>query len=83
MFYNIFTSDNCPEARLAYTLKDVLGVFLQYPAKGIESYMRKDDLDFFHFLARAGAVLPGLESEKIKLVKTCLNPNSTVNPCPA
>ncbi|MDP9145478.1 MAG: hypothetical protein M3N43_12410 [Actinomycetota bacterium] len=83
VFYNIFTSDTCPENRLAYTLEDVLGVFLQYPAKGIDSYMRKDDLDFFHFLARAGAVLPGLEAEKIKLVKTCLNPNSTANPCPA
>ena len=44
--------------------------------------MGNDDLDFFHFLGRAGAILPGFEQEQIKLVKTCLNPNSTENPCP-
>ena len=82
-FYALFTSNSCPEVRLAYTLKEVLSVWLKYPGKGINSFMGNGDLDFFHFLARAGAILPGFEQEKIKLVKTCLNPNSTVNPCPA
>ena len=44
--------------------------------------MGNSDLNFFHFLGRAGAVLPEFEDEKIKMVKTCLDPNSTVNPCP-
>jgi hypothetical protein len=73
---------NCPDVRLDYSLKDVLSIFLQYPGKGIDGYMKKDDLDFFHFLARAGAILPGFEQDKVKMVKTCLDPNSTVNPCP-
>jgi hypothetical protein len=77
-----FSTTFCPEVRLAYSLKDVPSVFLCYPAKGFEDYMRKDDLDFSHFLARAGAILPGFDQAKIKMVKTCLDPNSTVNPAP-
>ena len=81
-FYALFTSKSCPEVRLAYTLKEVLSVWLKYPGKGIDSFMGNGDLDFFHFLGRAGAILPGLEQEKIKMVKTCLDPNSAENPCP-
>jgi hypothetical protein len=82
-FVNLFSTVSCPEVRLGYSFKDVLSVFLQYPARGIDAYMKKDDLDFFHFLARAGAILPGFEEGKIKMVKTCLDPNSAANPCPA
>lgn len=82
-FFNPFSSASCPEARLGYSFKDVLGIFLKYPGKGIDSFMKKDDLDFFHVLARAGAILPGLEPEKIRQVKSYLDPNSTRNPCPA
>ncbi|HEX6014649.1 MAG TPA: hypothetical protein VFY87_23230 [Geminicoccaceae bacterium] len=81
-FYALFTSNSCPEVRLAYTLQQVLSVWLKYPGKGIDSFMDNSDLDFFHFLGRAGAVLPEFEDEKIKMVKTCLDPNSTDNPCP-
>ncbi len=81
-FVILFSKVSCPEVRLGYSLKDLLSIFLQHPAKGIDDYLKKDELDFFHFLARAGAILPGFEREKIKLVKTCLDPNSTVNPCP-
>lgn len=82
-FYSIFPKESCPEARLGYTLKDVLSIFMKYPGKGIDDYMSKNDLDFFHVLARAGAILPGFEKSKIKQVKSYLDPNSTANPCPA
>ncbi|MGD9510448.1 MAG: hypothetical protein AB7I59_12560 [Geminicoccaceae bacterium] len=82
-FVAIFSSQSCPEARTGYSLKDVLGVWLKHPGKGIASFMDNGDLDFFHFLGRAGAVLPELEADKIRMIKTCLNPNATENPCPA
>jgi hypothetical protein len=63
-------------------LKEVLSIFLKHPQKDIEDYLKKDELNFRDFLNRAGAILPGLDSKKIKMVKDCLDPNSTSNPCP-
>jgi hypothetical protein len=80
VFYDVLTPNTNPEVRLGYRFEQVLGIFLTYPAKGIDRYMSRGELDFFHFLGRAGAVLPDFDETKIKLVKTCLNPNSTVNP---
>jgi hypothetical protein len=81
-FLALFSTTSCPEVRTGYSFKDVLSVWLKHPGKGIDSFMGNGDLDFFHFLGRAGAILPEFEDEKIKMVKTCLDPNSTVNPCP-
>lgn len=79
VFLDIFGS-SAPEVRLGYSFKDVLGVFLKNPARGVDGFMKRDNLDFFHVLARAGAILPGFEPDKIKRVKSYLDPNSTVNP---
>lgn len=80
-FVSLFSTKSCPDKRLGYSLKELMSVWLTYPNKGIDSYMRKDNLDFHNFLDRAGAILPGFELEKIKQVKTYLNPNRTENPC--
>jgi hypothetical protein len=81
-FYALFSAESYPEFRLGYSLKDVLSIFLKYPDKGIEDFLKKSELDFTHVLARAGAILPGLEKDKIARCKTYLDPNSTVNPRP-
>jgi hypothetical protein len=81
-FLSLFSTQSCPEVRTGYSLKEILSVWLKHPGKGINKFMGNDDLDFFHFLGRAGAILPGLEREKIKVIKTCLDPNSAENPCP-
>ena len=60
-----------------------MSVWLKYPGKQIDQFMGNGDLDFFHFLARAGAILPDLEAEKIRVIKMCLNPNATENPASA
>jgi len=78
-FVSLFTS--CADKRLGYTLKDILGVFLKYPTKGITAYMGTRDMNFRNFLDRAGAILAGFEKEKIKQVKLYLSPNRVDNPC--
>jgi hypothetical protein len=82
-FVSLFSTQSCPDKRLGYSLKDVLSVFLKYPSKGIDGYMKKDDLNFRNFLDRAGAILPALEREKIEQVKSYLDPVGTSLPCPA
>lgn len=82
-FVALFPSTSCPEERLGYGLKDMLGVFLKHPNKGYASYMGKKDMNFASYLSRAGAILPGLDQDKIKKVKSYVNPKATKNPCPA
>jgi len=79
----LLSTTSCPEVRTGYAFKDVLSVFLKYPTKGIASPLKKDEMDFRHFLDRAGAVLPGLESAKIQQLKSYLDPKSSKNPCSA
>ena len=81
-FVSLFSTHSCPDKRLGYSFKEVLSVFMKYPSKGIDSYMKKSDLNFRNFLDRAGTVLPGFEKEKIKQVKSYLNPVGDTNPCP-
>jgi hypothetical protein len=81
-FVSIFSTVSCPKARLGYSLKDVLSVFMKYPTKGIDSYINKSETNFRYFLDRAGAILPGLDSERVKQVKSYVDPNSDKNPCP-
>jgi hypothetical protein len=81
-FYDLFGNNSYPDARLAFTVKDVLGVFLKYPAKGISAFMTTSDMTFVNFLARAGAILPDFTEDKIRRVKSYLDPNSTTNPLP-
>ncbi len=78
----VLSTVSCPEVRTGYSLKDVLSIFLKHPSKGVDDYLKKNELNFSDFLHRASAVLPRLDSEKIKMVKNCLDPNSTSNPCP-
>jgi hypothetical protein len=80
-FYSVFSAVSCPDKRLGYSLKDVLSIFLKYPTKGIDAYMNKGDMNFYSFLDRAGAILPGFESEQIRQVKVYLSPNRVENPC--
>ena len=82
-FVAIFSTQSNPEVRTGYSLQQVLSVWLKYPGKQIDQFMGNGDLDFFHFLARAGAILPDLEAEKIRVIKMCLNPNATENPASA
>lgn len=80
-FVSLFSTTSCPDKRLGYGLKDVLGIFMKYPSKGITKYMKTDDMNFGDFLGRAGAILPGFEKEQIRSVKVYLNPQKTENPC--
>jgi hypothetical protein len=80
-FVILFSTVSCPDKRLGYSLKDMLSIFLKYPAKGINAYMNKDDMNFHGFLGRAGAILPGFESEQISQVRVYLSPNRVENPC--
>jgi hypothetical protein len=82
-FVAVFSSTACPEVRLGYSLRDVLSIFLEHPAQGIDGPLKVGDLNFRDFLQRAGKVLGGLSEDRIKMVKSCLNPNATANPCPS
>lgn len=78
-FVSLFTS--CSEMRLGYSFQQVLSIFLKYPGKGIPDYMGADDMNLRSFLDRAGAILPGFESEQVRQVKVYLNPSGEKNPC--
>lgn len=82
VLYDSTGKKSYPRYRLGYSFKDVLSIFLKYPDKGIEDFLKKGELDFTHVLARAGAILPGFEKDKIAQCKTYLDPNSTANPRP-
>jgi len=78
-FVNLFKS--CSEMRLGYSFKDVLGIYLKDPGKGVDDYMSTGDMNFRTFLARARKTLPGFGSEDVRRVKMYLNPSATRNPC--
>jgi uncharacterized protein YndB with AHSA1/START domain len=67
------------DLRLGYTFKDVLSVFLTAPAKGIDNVLSTREMNFRDFLDRAGAILPGFDADKIKGVKSLLNPRPRVS----
>lgn len=70
----------CPEAALRYSLKQVLSIFLKNSNQGLNSELKKEEMNFMAFLNRAKLVLPGFTEEKVKQVKTYLDPNGKGNP---
>lgn len=70
----------CPEAKLGYSFKDVLSIFMKSQSQGVDKYMSTKDMNFSGYLDRASSMLAGLGTEKIKQIKSYLDPNETLNP---
>lgn len=71
---------SCPNAALRYSLKQVLSVFMKNTNQGLNSELKREEMNFGSFLNRAKAILPGFTEEKMKQVKVYLDPNAKENP---
>ena len=71
---NIVTSEG------AKVYLKVFKVFLAHPKSNVSKALSKKEMNFYSFLKRAEKILDNVDDEKISLIKTCLNPNSTKNP---
>lgn len=71
----------CSEMAYRYSFKDILSIYLRYPARGIDRDLDTDGMNFRTFLARARIVLDGFDREDERHVKTYLSPVATKNPC--
>jgi hypothetical protein len=74
-FLSLFSA--LSDLQLGYSFKDVLSVFLKKPSRDIDALLSTGEMNFRDFLARAGKILPGLNDEKIRAVKSLLNPVAT------
>jgi hypothetical protein len=72
-FLSLFSA--LSDLRLGYSFKDVLSVFLTNPGKNIDGVLKTQEMNFRDFLNRAGKILTGLDAEKIKRLKSMLNPS--------
>ncbi len=71
---NIVTSEG------AKTYLKVLKVFLAHPKANVSKALSKNEMNFYAFLKRAEKILDDVDDDRVSLIKTCLNPNSTKNP---
>ncbi|MEZ4990414.1 MAG: hypothetical protein R2824_08375 [Saprospiraceae bacterium] len=74
------TYGDCQAAEIDYSFKEVLSIFLKHSSKGVSKYLAKDEEDFRSFLNRAQKILPNMTDERVKEIKSYVNPAATANP---
>lgn len=65
------------DLKLGFTLQQLLSVFLARPSASVKAVISTDEMNFRDFLDRAGKILPGLDADTIRSVKSMLNPVGT------
>lgn len=73
-FLSLFS--DISDLQLGFSFKDVLSVFLRHPGRSIDALLPTREMNFRDFLNRAGRILPDFDADKIKAVKSLLNPRA-------